>query len=271
MKLDRAELAGTGAALAFHVALIAALSMSLAHVIRPPEPPAMEVELVDEVGLQSAAPAAIAKPPPPSQAPELATIPQPAAPPEPAPVAEVRPAPAPSLAPAPTARPAAAPARAAPPRTVPTPAKTAKARPAAAPSALRIGADFLKGIPDAPASTAPAKAAASTFSAQAKIDIGQALLQQAKRCAASQPFLGDGANRVRLKVNLSFARDGRLLRPPTVLDRNGDPELVAKYGDLLEDQVQRIFVDCSPFRLPPELYDTANGGWKNFTFSYRVD
>ena len=45
--------------------------MSLASVDSPPEPPAMEVEFVDEVGLTSAAPAVIAVPPPPSQAPEI--------------------------------------------------------------------------------------------------------------------------------------------------------------------------------------------------------
>ena len=55
MTLDRAELAGTGAALAFHVALIAALSLSLAHVASVPEPPSMEVEFVDELGLTAAA------------------------------------------------------------------------------------------------------------------------------------------------------------------------------------------------------------------------
>ena len=39
---------------------------------------------------------------------------------------------------------------------------------------------------------------------------------------------------------------------------------------LLEDQVRRIFADCSPFRLPAELYDTDNGGWKETTLRYRV-
>ena len=56
MSMDRAELAGTGAALAFHVALVAALSLSLAQIDSVPEPPSMEVEFVDEVGLTAAAP-----------------------------------------------------------------------------------------------------------------------------------------------------------------------------------------------------------------------
>ena len=50
MTLDRAELAGTGAALAVHVALIAARSLHLARVDTPPEPPAMEVEVGNQSG-----------------------------------------------------------------------------------------------------------------------------------------------------------------------------------------------------------------------------
>ena len=65
MRIDRAELAGTGAALAFHAALIAALSLSLAHVAHYSEPPPMEVELVGEVGLAPSTPSPLAAPPPP--------------------------------------------------------------------------------------------------------------------------------------------------------------------------------------------------------------
>jgi len=63
----------------------------------------------------------------------------------------------------------------------------------------------------------------------------------------------------------------KLLAQPAVLGISGDPELRGKYGDLLEDQVRRIFADCAPFRLPAELYDTPSGGWKEFKFSYRVN
>ena len=245
MSLDRAELTGTGAAVVFHVALIAALSMSLASVTRSPEPPAMTVELVEEVGLQSAAPEPAA-PPPPSQAPEIG----PAEPTQAAPV--VRPTPAPSMTPA---------------KARPQPAMPAKP----APRASRIGDDFLKGIADSRASAEPAKPAAATFDAQAKVSIGQAILRQVKPCADRQPYLGEGANEVRLTVNLRLGRSGRLARPPSILRTSGDPDLVAKYGELLEDQVRRIFAQCTPLRLPAELYDTPTGGWGNFTFSYRVD
>jgi hypothetical protein len=245
MKLDRAEWTGTGAALLFHVALIGALSMSLAQVVSVPEPPAMDVEFVEDVGLTSAAPQTVATPPPASQAPEIGE----AEPVEPVPV--IRPKPMPSIVPTP--------ARPQPP-----------ARPA--PRASRIGNDFLKGIEDddlAPRA-GPAKPAAPTFSATARASVGQAILRQVQPCADRQPYIGEGANQVRLTINLKLARSGRLIRPPTVMGMSGDPDLRARYGDLLDDQVRRIFADCSPLRLPAELYDTPNGGWNDYTFTYRV-
>ncbi|HEY0629460.1 MAG TPA: hypothetical protein VGD23_09035 [Sphingomicrobium sp.] len=249
MKLDRAEWTGTGAALLFHVALIGALSMSLANVDSTPEPPAMEVEFVEDVGLTAAAPQSIAVPPPPSQAPEIGE----ADPVEAPPVVQPRPRPAPS------------------PVVKPTPPKpAAPAKPA--PRVSRIGDDFLKGIGEAPSrSNAPPKAAAPTFSAKARASVGQAILRQVQPCADRQPFIGEDANQVRLRVNLKLARSGRLIRPPTILGMSGDPDLRSKYGDLLEDQVRRIFAECTPLRLPAELYDTADGGWNDFTFTYRVN
>lgn len=256
MRMDRAELAGTGAALAFHAALIAALTLSLAHVSSTPEPPSMEVEYIEDVGLEAAAPTSIATPPPASQAPEIG---------EAQPLEPVPPAPAPAPTPAP---------RVAPPSPRPTPvtrpAKPAPPRPA--PRVSRIGDDFLKGIDDNFAPRAgPSKPAAPTYNATARASIGQSIIRQAQRCADRQPFLGEGANKVRLTVNLKFSRSGRLARPPAILGTRGDSDDIAKYGELLEDQVRRIFADCSPFRLPADLYDTPNGGWKDFTFTYRVD
>jgi hypothetical protein len=244
--MDRAEWTGTGAALLFHVALIGAMSLSLAHVASVPEPPAMDVEFVEDVGLTSAAPQSVATPPPVSQAPEIGE----AEPVERVPA--IQPKPAPSI--------------------VPTPASP---RPPAkpAPRVSRIGDDFLKGIADdrlAPR-TGPAKPAAPTFSATARASVGQAILRQVQPCADRQPYIGEGANQVRLRINLKLARSGRLIRPPTVLGMSGDPDLRSKYGELLEDQVRRIFADCTPLRLPAELYDTPDGGWNDFTFVYRVN
>jgi len=259
MSLDRAELVGTGAAVLFHVALIGALSIGLARVRSAPEPPAMEVDFVEDVGLQAAAPTPT---PPASQAAEMGDAPV------------VEPAPAVS-----------APALPSAPRIIPTPnadaadrfkreiersnQQASKSQPAKPPRVSRIGDDFLKGIKEA--GDTSAKPAAPTFSAQAKASIGQAILRQVKPCADRQPYIGEGANQVRLTVNLRLNRAGRLARPPAILGTAGDSDLRAKYGELLEDQVRRIFTECTPLRLPAELYDTPTGGWGNFTFIYRVD
>ena len=81
MTADRFEWTGVGAALAFHVALIAALSTSLASIMDVAEPPSMEVELVDEVALEAAAPQQVAQPaaaePPPPSPVEAITPPMP--------------------------------------------------------------------------------------------------------------------------------------------------------------------------------------------------
>jgi outer membrane biosynthesis protein TonB len=256
MKMDRAELAGTGAALAFHAALIAALTLSLAQVKVTPEPPSMEVEFVEDVGLEAAAPTSIATPPPASQAPETGEAPPDQPAPAPLPAAtqpRIAPIPAPTPRPAPKAQ-----------------AKPAQPKPA--PRVSRIGDDFLKGIADSPSKNdAPAKPSAATFSATARANIGQAILRQVQPCADRQPFIGEDANQVRLTINLKLARSGRLIRPPTVIRTSGDPDLRAKYGDLLVDQVRRIFAQCTPLRLPAELYDTPTGGWNDFTFTYRVN
>lgn len=251
MKLDRAEWAGTGAALLFHAALIGALMLSLAQVASVPEPPSMEVEFVEEVGRTAAAPQSIAVPPPTSQAPEIGE----AEPTEQVPV--IQPTATPSITPEP--------AKPQPPTKPQPPAKPA-------PRVSRIGDDFLKGIADRPSpSSAPAKPAAATFSATARASVGQAILRQVQPCADRQPYIGEGANQVRLTINLKLARNGRLIRPPMVLRTSGDADLRAKYGELLEDQVRRIFADCTPLRLPAELYDTPNGGWNDYTFTYRVN
>ena len=248
MTADRAEWTGVGAALAFHIVLIAALSTSLASIKDAHEPPSMEVELVDEVALEAAAPTPIAQP--------ATTEPPPSAPAQ----AIAPPMPRPALTPPPPQRPAIQ---------LPRQVQRAPSQPS---RRAGIGDDFLKNFDDdlAPRSGS-AKPAAPVFNAKARMNIGQAIIQQARRCAENQPFIGEGANKIRLTVNLKFNRSGRLARSPSILGSAGDSETRSKYGQLLEDQVRRIFADCAPFRLPADLYDTPEGGWKDFTFTYRVD
>ena len=253
MTLDRAELAGTGAALAFHVALIAALSMSLAHVASVPEPPSMEVEFVDEVGLTAAAPAQVAVPPPASTAPEIGEA-------EP-----LDPAPAPAIAP-PAPREVAIPPR---PTAKPTTAKPAPTRPA--PRVSRIGDDFLKGIADSPAtSKSPAKPAAARFDAVAKANVAQAIAKQIQPCAERQRDLGPGANRIRVVLNIRLFLNGRLKGAPSVVRTSGVDDDNAQFEDLVKDQAIASYRECAPLRLPADLYSTPDGGWSNINMTYRV-
>jgi hypothetical protein len=244
MNMDRAEIIGTGAALAFHVALIAAMSIHLARVANQPEPPAMEVELVEDVGLQSAAPAAE---PPPSQAPEIGEAPA------------IEPTPAPAVIPTIPA-----------PRVTPTPARPQKATPVAkAPRVSRIGDDFLKGIADAPAAAKAAPSAAK-FDAQAKASVAQLIADQIRPCALRQRDLGPGANRLQVTLNLQLHPSGRLKRSPTVVGVSGDDEENSQYVDLVVNQAIASYRQCSPLRLPAELYQTPQGGWANINMRYRV-
>ena len=260
MTHDRAELAGTGAALAFHAALIAALSLSLAHVAKVPEPPAMEVELVDEVGLQAAAPAAEAVPPPPSTAPEISQAEQvePAPPPAAAllpPAAKIVPTPTPHAIERATAR----------------PVKALPAPPRAAPKASRIGADFLKGIAaDAPSKTNAARPAAAHFDAAAKADVASAIAAQIRPCALNQRDLGPGANRIRVVLNLKLFLNGRLKGAPSVVRTSGVDDDNRQYEELVKDQAIASYRECAPLRLPAELYQTPDGGWSNINLTYRV-
>ena len=296
MSLDRAELAGTGAALAFHVALIAALSLSLAQVDSPSEPPAMEVELVEDVALTAAAPQAVTAPPPPSEAPEIGE----AEPIEPAPAPMIAPAPPPpQIVPAPprpqpVARPAPptkrvppkptpprpapakpAPAKAAPAKAAPakaTPARRAPAPARAAPRVSRIGDDFLKGIADdAPAASRSApRAAAATFNAAAKADVASAIARQIRPCALRQRALGEGANRIRVVLNIRLTPAGRLKGAPTIIRTTGVDEENSQYEELVKDQAIASYRECAPLRLPADLYSTPQGGWSNINMTYRL-
>ncbi|MEO7657334.1 MAG: cell envelope biogenesis protein TolA [Sphingomicrobium sp.] len=266
--MDRAELAGTGAAIAFHAALIAALSLSLAHVVHPPETPPMEVEMVDEVGLQPSAPSAVAAPPPPAQAPQEAQIPPQ---PEPAAAPLVQPAPQPKVAPANSLAAQAAQLRPATPR--PVPAKPASSRPAPAQlRASRIGADFLKGIADAAPSSTPARAAAPTISASAMAGIQQAIRRQVQPCADRQVNPGPGASRIKVKLHLVLDRSGRLVSAPVVVGTNGVDDDNSRYEERVKDLAVSIISGCSPLTgLPPELYKPASGqGWGNFILNYNL-
>jgi hypothetical protein len=136
----------------------------------------------------------------------------------------------------------------------------------------RIGDDFLKGIAaDAPAqSRAPAKPAAATFNAAAKADVASAIAAQIRPCALRQRALGEGANRIRVVLNIRLTPAGRLKGAPTVIRTSGVDEENSQYEELVKDQAIASYRECAPLRLPADLYQTPQGGWSNINMTYRL-
>lgn len=248
MRLDRAEWNGTAQSVAFHVALIAAMSLSLARVARPPEPPAIAVEFVDDIGLNSAAP---------QQEVDEA---QQAVSPDPAPVDEA--------VPPPRIEPASPPRKSdiAPPR--PQPQRDSR------PRQSRLGDDFLDGVAqgNSRTGTAPRAApAAPLLDSRAVASIQQIIRRKVQPCANRQVSPGPGANQIRVTLRLRLARDGRLLRPPQVVSTTGVTSENARYEERVKDLAVNTYVGCAPLSgLPQEFYDTPEGGWNDFDMTYRL-
>lgn len=187
--MDRADGLGTGVAVVGHVALFGALSMGLAASIppKPVPPPAMEVEFVDTVALESSAPAA--EPMPQAEAPELGP-PEEAAP-APVPVPEPLPAPPPvELAPPPPA-PEPVVVRAPPPKPVakpkpvvakPAPVKKAVTKPA--PDRAAVAKANQAKAADAKAAQAKANQLKAAQAKAAQVKATQAKAAQAKTAQA---------------------------------------------------------------------------------------
>jgi len=170
--MERAERIGFGVALAGHVALFAALSLSLlsARIPKPPVADTMDVQLVKDVGPTSSAPKVSQEAPAPSEAPDQG-LPDDTTPPPPAPAPEPKPQPKPTppkptptpLKPEPKPTPVKpepkpkpekpkpekpAPEKPAPEKpTKAAPTKPSKAAPTKPTKATGLSSDFLKDLP----------------------------------------------------------------------------------------------------------------------------
>ena len=85
-----------------------------------------------------------------------------------------------------------------------------------------------------------------------------------------QRALGEGANRIRVVLNIRLTLAGRLRGAPTVVRTSGVDEDNAQYEELVKDQAIASYRECAPLRLPAELYQTAQGGWSNINMTYRL-
>ena len=288
--MERAEKIGLGVATAGHVLLFGLLSVGF---LATPNPlklnsPPMDVSLVDEAALQSAAPQISTQPPPPSVAPEAGptedAAPAPVPEPAPAPTPEPTPAPPPPK-PAPTKkevakvqpRPKPAPEKpAAKPtpskvKTAPAPAKAAqkpaaKAKPdaparasgqgkAEKPKGSLLGKDFLKGIDteaDAPRKAAPPPAATIGPAQKAALDrlIGDQIYRHLK--------LPSGAD-VELLVaflEVKIDRNGRVIGRPEVIDVQGQTASNKPQVSIYKERAVQAVMQASPFQgLPDEYYE----------------
>jgi outer membrane biosynthesis protein TonB len=246
--------------------------------------------------------------PPPAEAPPQpvpAPVPEPAPQPEPKPVAKPappkpappkpapKPAPAPKPVPKPQPKPKPAPPAAEKATAKPAPKKqesaAASSKSSAAPAASkgkgktetakgekprgsRLGSDFLKGLTaeksDAKPNDAPPSAARVDGKALAAIQ--QAIARQIQPCADRQVDPGPGANQIVTTLNLRLNRDGSLSATPTVVRQSGVDDDNRRYARRVVDLGVAAFKGCSPLKLPAEYYSTANGGWSNINYNWKL-
>jgi hypothetical protein len=55
-----------------------------------------------------------------------------------------------------------------------------------------------------------------------------------------------------------------------VVNVTGDDDENAQFVELVINQAIASYRQCSPLRLPAELYQTPEGGWSNINMRYRV-
>ncbi len=293
--MERSDRIGLGIATAGHVLLLAALSLGLLQrdVVIPPSPPVIDVTLADAVALESRTPTPAepeqaqapeqgvtepdAAPPPP--APEPAPVPQPrdVAPPPPAPAPKPKPQPAPPPPkPAPTPKPTPAPPPKPQPAAKPSPAKPAPAKPApakpapaksnndtAAPAkpkappqrAPRLGADFLKGLNDAPAAKpSTTSGAAAPMGAVAARALNAEINRQIKPYWKAPS--GADADKLVTLLSVRLDRSGKVVGEIEVIDQQGITPSNRAQAALHAERAIQAVQRASPFQnLPAEYYD----------------
>ncbi|HKR23912.1 MAG TPA: TonB C-terminal domain-containing protein [Allosphingosinicella sp.] len=247
MRIDRAEQAGFGVALAAHVLLVAILSMGF-FAIRTPLPvkrPAIEVQLVDEVGLESGAPQISETPP----APKLAEVEGPIEPPPaPAPTAQPPKATAPAPAPKPAVKPAP-----------PAPQPKAAAKPPVRTAGRLKG--LLTGVSDQDSDSRSRTAPAATITPAVQSSLAAEIRRQLK--PHWQPPTGADVDQLRTVLRINLARDGSVTNV-TVVGTTGINASNRAQSDLHQERAVKAVRLASPFQLPAQFYD----GWKSMTVNF---
>ena len=297
--MERTEKIGLGVATAGHVLLFGLLSTGF---LATPNPlklnsPPMDVSLIDEIDLKSAAPQISTTPPPPSVAPEIGETAEPApsvaTPSEPIVAPPPPPTPRPKPKPAPATKPVAR-AQPTPPAPKPTPAKAkpakpsppaekakatprkeqakpAPAKPAAAtgkgkadkPRGSQLGPDFLKGInTEAPRTAAPVAPAASSVGPRQKAALDAEIRRQLKPHWKAPT--GADVEQLRTVVAVDLTKSGAISGAPEVVETTGITASNRAQVKLHQELAVKAIRLAAPFKLPPDLYD----GWKSLRISF---
>lgn len=271
-------------ALAAHVGLIAALTLSPPgkSILSPPE--RLTVTFADEIADQSTSPQPDAEtapdvapvlgepapePAPPQPAPQIAP-PKPAPPPpppqaKPAPQPKPVPAPQPRAVPAPPPRPVAKPAPPKPAAAAAAPAnQNSRPRPDAPAGATRIGNDFLSGIPGSNRPGAATTPPAAAFGPEVAASLVSGISRQIKpHWTAPQ---GVDADKLVTVLSWNLNSDGSLAGRPVVVSQSGITDSNRTQAQRHAEQAIRAVQLAAPFELPAPYY----AKWKRIA-SFRFD
>lgn len=265
--------AGLLLAIAAHVALIAALTLSpLGREVQPP-PQRMVVSFAPDLADKSASPKPDAQPAPdlaptlgearPAEAPQPKPSAAPAKPPVPAPAPIPRPAPAPQpkAQPQPKALPKPEPKPASPAhqKTEARPAEPARPDPRKAKvdtkkpaGGSRIDSDFLRGIADTPS---PGKDKVSPGDTQAEVPVA-ALINAISRQIKPHWAAPQGVDAEKLVTVLAWSLnpDGTLAGRPTLVSQTGVTDANRAQAQRHVELAIRAVQLAAPFNLPPGAY-----------------
>lgn len=140
----------------------------------------------------------------------------------------------------------------------------------ARPRGGRLGDDFLKGLTSEPSKSRSQTPRAAKIDATALASIVQAIARQIQPCADRQVDPGPGANEIVTTLNLRLNENGTLAATPTMVRQTGVTAQNERYAQRVKDLGIAAFKGCSPLKLPPEYYDTPNGGWNNINFKWKL-
>ena len=265
--MDRAEKLGLGVATAGHVLLFGLLSVGFLATPNPLrlERPPVEVQFVDEVGLEATTPR------PTEQAPATSVAPELGAPEEPAPITPTPPEPAAERpAPPPRSSPVPAPKPAPPePKAKQQPAPKAPSRPAPAakptPKGSRLGPDFLKGITDKASPTRDSTAINAAIGAREQAALAAELLRQLRPHWRSPT--GADVEQLRVVVVARLNRDGTLAGEPRAEPVGGVTPSNRAQAALFAERAVAAVKRAAPYNFPPDFYDA----WKVIRPRFKKD